>query len=51
MLEGDVPEQHTALIVGHDLDTMSYGLYGSDISFRKKQEIMDLVSYNRPEPK
>jgi len=45
MLEGDVPEQHTALIVGHDLDTMSYGLYGSDISFKKKQQIMNLVSY------
>ena len=34
-----------ALIVGHDLDTITYGLYGNDISFAKKVEIMEVVSY------
>ena len=49
MNEHGVPESHAALIIGHDLDTMTYGLYGNEISFKKKVEVMDLVSFQLPQ--
>lgn len=45
MRDAGIPESQAALIVGHDLDTITYGLYGNDISFAKKVEIMEVVSY------
>ncbi|MFY9212466.1 MAG: tyrosine-type recombinase/integrase [Aestuariivita sp.] len=45
MRDAGIPESQAALIVGHDLDTMTYGLYGNDISFARKAEIMASVSY------
>lgn len=45
MRDAGIPENQAALIVGHDLDTMTYGLYGNDISFARKLEIMEAVSY------
>ena len=45
MRDAGIPESQAALIVGHDLETMTYGLYGNDISFAKKVEIMRAVSY------
>ena len=45
MLESDVQEQHAALIVGHNLDTLTYGLYAGDISFAKKAEILNGITY------
>jgi integrase len=45
MRDAGVIENHAALIVGHDLESMTYGVYGTDISFAKKVEIMHTVSY------
>lgn len=45
MRDAGVMENHAALIVGHDLESMTYGVYGTDISFAKKVEIMETVSY------
>ena len=45
MRDAGVIENHAALIVGHDLESMTYGVYGTDISFAKKVEIMETVSY------
>lgn len=43
--EANVPENHAAAIVGHDLNTMSYGLYAAPLSFSKKAEVLACVSY------
>jgi integrase len=48
MRDAGIPESQAALIVGHDIDTMTYGLYGNDISFARKVEIMMAVSFTRP---
>lgn len=48
MRDAGVLENHAALIVGHDLDSMTYGVYGTDISFAKKVEIMESISYKMP---
>jgi integrase len=42
--EADVPESHTAAIVGHELQTMSYGTYSAPLSFNKKVEIFEKFS-------
>jgi integrase len=48
MRDAGVLENHAALIIGHDLDSMTYGVYGKDISFAKKVEIMESISYKMP---
>lgn len=47
MRDRGIPEHHAALIVGHEPSTMTYGLYGNEISFDKKVEIMESISYAR----
>jgi integrase len=42
--EADVPESHTAAIVGHEINTMSYGTYSAPLSFNKKVEIFSKFS-------
>jgi integrase len=46
MRDVGIPEHQAALIVGHEPNTITYGLYGNDISFRSKVEIMESISYN-----
>jgi len=45
MRDRGVPEPQAALIVGHEPNTITYGLYGNDISFGRKVEIMESISY------
>ena len=46
MRDAGVPENQAALIIGHEHgDNITYGLYGDDISFARKVEIMGSVSY------
>jgi integrase len=45
MRDRGVPEPQAALIVGHEPNTVTYGLYGNDISFGTKVEIMESISY------
>lgn len=49
MRDRGVPEPQAALIVGHEPNTVTYGLYGNDISFGTKVEIMESISY-KPHP-
>lgn len=43
--DAGVLENQAALILGHEIDSITYGTYGEDISFQRKVEIMALVSY------
>jgi hypothetical protein len=45
MMTAGIPEAHAAQIVGHDLDTMTYGLYGEDIGFEAKVEAIEKCTY------
>lgn len=45
MRDAGVPEHQAALIIGHDIDTQTYGLYGRDIHFSTKVSIIEKVSY------
>lgn len=45
MMTAGVPEAHAAQIIGHDVDTMTYGLYGEDIGFEAKVAAMEKCSY------
>lgn len=45
MRDSGIPEHQAALIVGHEPNTITYGLYGNDISFARKVEIMEAISY------
>ncbi|EDM71660.1 Phage integrase [Roseobacter sp. AzwK-3b] len=45
MRDRGIPEPQAALIVGHEPNTITYGLYGNDISFGRKVEIMESISY------
>lgn len=45
MRDAGIPEHHAALIIGHDIDSQTYGLYGDDINFTTKVKIMETVSY------
>lgn len=44
MMTAGIPEAHAAQIVGHDLETMTYGLYGEDIGFEAKVEAIEKCS-------
>ena len=48
MMTAGIPEAHAAQIIGHDIDTMTYGLYGEDIGFEAKVEAMEKCSYVSP---
>lgn len=43
--EANVPESHAAAIVGHELSTMSYGVYAAPLSYSKKCEVLQRISY------
>jgi len=45
MLNNGVPESQAAVIIGHDNDGITYGLYAGDIPFATKKKIMDGFSY------
>lgn len=45
MMAAGVPEVHAAQIVGHEVDSITYGLYGEDIGFPAKMGVMELCSY------
>ena len=45
MMTAGIPEAHAAQIIGHDIDTMTYGLYGEDIGFEAKVAAMEKCSY------
>ena len=45
MKQAGVHETHAAQIVGHDIDTISYGLYAEDIGFQAKVAAMEKCSY------
>jgi integrase len=45
MKAAGVPEVHAAQIVGHEIETISYGLYGDDIGFPAKVTAMETCSY------
>lgn len=47
MRDAGTPENHAALIVGHEAGGMTYGVYGRDISFATKVQIMESVSYQK----
>lgn len=48
MMTAGIPEAHAAQIIGHDIDTMTYGLYGEDIGFEAKVAAMEKCSYVSP---
>ena len=41
----NTPEKQAADLVGHDIDTMTYGVYGSDTAVAQLFEYVDAVSY------
>ena len=45
MMTAGIPEAHAAQIIGHDIDTMTYGLYGEDIGFEAKVAAIEKCSY------
>ena len=45
MKTAGVPEVHAAQIIGHEIETITYGLYGDDIGFPAKVEAMESCSY------
>ena len=48
MRDAGIPENHAALIIGHEIGGLTYSLYGNDISFDTKVKIMDeSVSYQK----
>lgn len=42
----EVPENISARLLGHELNTMTYGLYSAGVSFNRLQEAMQKVSWN-----
>ena len=45
MMTAGIPEPHAAQIIGHDIESMTYGLYGEDIGFDAKVAAMEKCSY------
>ena len=45
MQTAGVHEAHAAQIIGHEIDTITYGLYGTDIGFSAKVVAMEKCSY------
>jgi integrase len=45
MQTAGVHEAHAAQIIGHEIDTITYGLYGTDIGFAAKVVAMEKCSY------
>lgn len=45
MMTAGIPEAHAAQIIGHDIDTLTYGLYGEDIGFEAKVVAIEKCSY------
>lgn len=43
--QSEVPENISAAIVGHEVSTMTYGLYSNGPSFEQKREAVELLSY------
>lgn len=49
MADASVPEFITADIVGHEIQTMTYGLYKGDTSLDVKKDAINKISYNFPQ--
>lgn len=47
MKTAGVPEVHAAQIVGHEIESITYGLYGDDIGFAAKVVAMERCSYRQ----
>lgn len=43
--QSEVPENISAAIVGHEVSTMTYGLYSNGPSFEQKKEAIEVLSY------
>ena len=46
MLENGVEEPKAAAIIGHEIGTMTYGIYAGGISFAEKNAIIQSISYD-----
>lgn len=48
MLENGVEEPKAAAIIGHEIGTMTYGVYADSLSFAEKNAIIQSISYRQP---
>jgi len=48
MEQANIPEFITADIVGHELDTMTYGLYSGGTSIEQRRDAMQHLNFKFP---
>ena len=48
MQENGVEEPKAAAIIGHEIGTMTYGVYADSLSFAEKNAIIQSISYRQP---